>query len=410
MQLVNNHYQIQGVNVLDICAEYGTPVFIYDASKIVSQYQTLKNAFEGVDVRIKYAAKALSNQAVLKVLRKAGAGADVVSIQELKLALMAGFAPDNIMFTPNCSDYEEIREAVTYGVTVNVDNIPFLEKFGKEYGSSYPICIRVNPHIDAGGNKKIMTGHKRSKFGISIDQMDQVYALTDLYKINVSGVHVHSGSDFKSAEAFIQAAEVIFQVAMLFDSLKFLDFGSGFKVAYKEGDYVTDVEELGVKMKAAFTSFCSRYGRALELWFEPGKYLVSESGFLFVRANVVKDSPLCTFVGVNSGLNHLIRPMLYDAYHSIFNASNPTGPKKTYDVVGYICETDTFATDMEMEEVKEGDIIGIRNAGAYAFSMSSNYNSRFRPAEVMILDKNVLQIRKRETMEDLLRNQIDVNI
>ncbi len=409
MQLVNNQYQIQGINVLEVCAEYGTPLYVYDAEKIVSQYQNLKKAFEGLHVRIKYATKALTNQAVLKVLRKEGAGADAVSIQEIKLALMAGFTPDNIMFTPNCTDFEEIKEAVTLGVTVNIDNIPFLEKFGKEYGNSYPLCIRINPHIDAGGNKKIMTGHKRSKFGISIDQMDQVYALTDQYQLNISGVHVHSGSDFKSADAFVQAAEVVFQVAMMFTGLKFLDFGSGFKVAYKEGDHVTDVEDLGRKMKEAFLSFCKRYGKELEIWFEPGKYLVSESGFLFTKANVVKETPVCTFVGVNSGLNHLIRPMMYDAYHSIFNVSNPGGTKKVYDVVGYICETDTFATDMEMTEVKEGDVIGLRNAGAYGFSMSSNYNSRFRPAEVMIAGGKTFLIRQRETMEDLLRNQIEVN-
>lgn len=410
MQLINDQYQIQGLNVLDVCKEYGTPLYVYDADKIVSQYQNLKKAFEGVNVRIKYATKALTNQAVLKVLRKAGAGADAVSIQEIKLSLMAGFAPENIMFTPNCSDFEEIKEAITLGVTVNVDNIPFLEKFSKEYGSSYPVCIRINPHIDAGGNKKIMTGHKRSKFGISIDQMDQVYTLADQYKLNVTGIHVHSGSDFKSANAFVQAAEVVFQVAMMFTSLKFLDFGSGFKVAYKEGDYVTDVNDLGTKMKDAFSHFCKRYGRELEIWFEPGKYLVSESGFLFAGVNVVKETPACTFVGINSGLNHLIRPMMYDAYHSIFNVSNPQGAKKLYDVVGYICETDTFATDMEMTEVREGDVVCLRNAGAYGFSMSSNYNSRFRPAEVMILEGKAVLIRKRETMEDLLRNQIEVNI
>ena len=409
MQLVENHYQIQGVNVLDICAEYGTPLYVYDAGKIVSQYERLKKAFDGANVRIKYAVKALTNQAVLKVLRKAGAGADVVSVQEIKLALMAGFSPENIMFTPNCADFEEIREAVQLKVTLNIDNLPFLEKFGQEFGSSYPICIRINPHIDAGGNKKIMTGHKRSKFGISIDQMAQVYTLTDQYKLSISGVHVHSGSDFKSADAFVQAAEVVFQVAMMFTELKFLDFGSGFKVAYKEDDYTTDVDDLGRKMKDAFGSFCKRYGRELEIWFEPGKYLVSESGFLFARTNVVKETPACTFVGLNSGLNHLIRPMMYDAYHSIFNVSNPKGIVKAYDVVGYICETDTFGTDIEMSEVKEGDIIGLRNAGAYGFSMSSNYNSRFRPAEVMILEGKTMLIRKRETMEDLLRNQIEVD-
>jgi diaminopimelate decarboxylase len=410
MQLVNDQYQIQGVNVLDICQEFDTPLYVYDADKIISQYQNLKKAFDGLNVRIKYATKALTNQAILKVLKKAGAGADAVSVQEIKLCLMAGFKPTDIMFTPNCSDFQEIREAIALGVTVNIDNIPFLEKFGKEYGSSYPICIRVNPHIDAGGNKKIMTGHKRSKFGISIDQMDQVYSLTDQFNLSVSGVHVHSGSDFKNAEAFVQAAEVIFQVAMMFKGLKFVDFGSGFKVAYKEGDHTTDIVDLGNKMKEAFLSFCKRYGKDLEIWFEPGKYLVSESGFLFARANVVKETPVCTFVGVNTGLNHLIRPMMYDAYHSIFNASNPKGIKKTYDVVGYICETDTFATDMEMEEVKEGDILAMRNAGAYGFSMSSNYNSRFRPAEVLVWEGKAVLIRKRETIEDLLRNQIEVNI
>ncbi len=409
MQLVNNQYQIQGVNVLDLCKEYDSPLYVYDADKIVSQYGNLKKAFGAVNVRIKYAMKALTNQAVLKVIRKAGGGADAVSIQEIRLALMAGFSKDNIMFTPNSSDFQEIREAIALGVTVNIDNIPYLEKFGKEFGSNYPVCVRINPHIDAGGNKKIMTGHKRSKFGISIDQMDQVYTLVDEYKININGVHVHSGSDFKSSEAFLQAAEVVFQVAMMFTGLKFLDFGSGFKVSYKEGDYVTDVEDLGKKMCEAFISFCKRYGKELELWFEPGKYLVSESGYLFVRANLVKETPVCSFVGVNSGLNHLIRPMMYDAYHNIFNVSNPAGTRKTYDVVGYICETDTLATDMEMEEVRVGDILGIKNAGAYAFSMSSNYNSRFRPAEVMILDGKSVLIRRRETMEDLLRNQIEVD-
>jgi len=409
MQLVNNQYQIQGVNVLDLCEEFGTPLYVYDAQKIVSQYQKLKNAFEGVDIKIKYAAKALTNQSILKLLQKAGAGADVVSIQEVKLALMAGFTPDNIMFTPNCADYKEIQEAVALGVTVNIDNLPFLEKFGQEFGSTYPICVRVNPHIDAGGNVKIMTGHKRSKFGISIDQMDQVYALTDQYKLKVEGVHVHSGSDFKNAEAFVQAAEVVFQVAMMFTELRFLDFGSGFKVAYKEGDYITDVEDLGRKMTAAFSSFCKRYGKNLELWFEPGKFLVSESGWLFVRVNVVKETPVCTFLGVNSGLNHLIRPMMYDAYHGIFNVSKPLLQKKRYDVVGYICETDTFATDIEIEEAKEGDTLCFRNGGAYGFSMSSNYNSRFRPAEALVLDGKAHLIRRRETMEDLLRNQIEVH-
>ncbi|HEY8401436.1 MAG TPA: diaminopimelate decarboxylase [Cytophagaceae bacterium] len=410
MNLQNNNYQIQGVNLLDVCKEFGTPVYVYDADKIVSQYHKLKNAFDGVNLKIKYAAKALTNQAILKLLKKEGAGIDVVSIQEVKLGLLAGYDPKDIMFTPNCVSYDEITEGVELGVTINIDNLPFLQRFGEQYGSSVPCCIRVNPHIDAGGNVKIMTGHKGSKFGISVEQVDEIYSIVNKYNITVSGVHVHSGSDFKDANAFVKAAEIIFGIAKNFKNLSFLDFGSGFKVAYKEGDHVTDVEDLGKKMKEAFQAFCKEYGKDLQLWFEPGKFLVSESGLLLVKANLIKITPAGTFVGVDSGLNHLIRPMMYGAYHSIINISNPSGNKKTYTVVGYICETDTFGTDLELTEVKEGDILGIKNAGAYGFSMSSNYNSRLRPAEVLIHEGKAKLIRKRESFEDLLRNQVDINI
>jgi diaminopimelate decarboxylase len=410
MQLINDQYQIQGLNVLDICKKYDTPLYIYDGEKIVSQFTALKAAFGGLNIRIKYAAKALTNQAILKLLRKAGSGIDVVSIQELHLGMKAGFTSSEIMFTPNCVSFEEIQEAIKLGVTLNIDNLPFLERFGQIYGNSYPCCIRINPHINAGGNTKIMTGHKGSKFGISVEQLEDIYAITKKYNIKVIGLHVHSGSDFKDAEAFVKAADIIFDIAKNFSSLSFLDFGSGFKVAYKEGDYTTNIKELGEKMKIAFSAFCKSYGRELEIWFEPGKYLVSESGCLLVSANVVKETPAATFVGVNSGLNHLIRPMMYGAYHGMINLSNPKGKMKEYTVVGYICETDTFGTDMQLNEVREADVIAIRNAGAYGFSMSSNYNSRFRPAEILIVNGEAKLIRKRESFDDLLRNQIEIEI
>ena len=410
MQLTNTGYSIQGLSVLEISHEFGTPLYVYDGEKILFQYQRLKNAFKGVNIKIKYAAKALTNQAILKLLRSAGAGIDVVSLQELQLGLRAGYLPTDIMFTPNCVAFEEIMEAAQLGVTLNIDNIPFLEKFGKTYGSSKPVCIRINPHIEAGGNIKIMTGHKASKFGISIDQIEEVYAVVAKYQLNVEGIHVHSGSDFKSADAFIKAADILFGVAKNFISLRFLDFGSGFKVAYKEGDHATDIEELGNKMSQHFQQFCTSYGKNLELWFEPGKFLVSEAGILLAKTNVVKPTPACTFVGVDTGLNHLIRPMMYGAYHSMVNISNATGEQKAYNVVGYICETDTFGADISLHEVKEGDVIAMLNAGAYGFSMSSNYNSRFRPAEVLVHQGKAHLIRKREEMEDLLRNQIDIEL
>lgn len=410
MQLTNDRYEIQGLNVLDIGKKFDTPLYIYDADKILDQYSKLVKAFDGVNLRVKYAAKALTNQSILKLLKKAGCGIDVVSIQEARLALLAGFDKTDIMFTPNCVPYEEIQEAVKLGLTINIDNLPFLERFGKEFGKTYPCCIRINPHIDAGGNVKIMTGHRESKFGISIDQLEDIYSVVDKTNMHIIGVHVHSGSDFKDADAFVKAADIIFKVAAKFPDLKFLDFGSGFKVPYKKGDYSTDIVDLGQKMTKAFKDFCKTYGKELELWFEPGKYLVSESGTLLVQVTVVKENPTLTFAGIDSGLNHLIRPMMYNAYHDIVNVSNPTGDVNNYSVVGYICETDTFATDRPLNKVSEGDLLGIKNAGAYGFSMSSNYNSRLRPAEVLVYKGQAHLIRKREVFEDLLRNQVEVNL
>jgi diaminopimelate decarboxylase len=285
-----------------------------------------------------------------------------------------------------------------------------LAKFGEKYKNTYPIGIRINPNIMAGGNIKISTGHSNSKFGISVAQLDEIKSVVAQHGIQICGLHVHTGSDIKETDAFLKTAAVMFETAVHFPDLKFIDFGSGFKVAYKEGDVVTNVEELGAQLANAFNAFCATYGRKLELWLEPGKFLVSESGTMLVTTNVVKRTPTVTFVGVNSGLNHLIRPMMYDAYHHILNISNPTGPEEKYTVVGYICETDTFGSDRMLNEVREGDILAFKNAGAYGFSMASNYNSRVRPAEVMVINGEAKLIREREKEEDLLRGQIVIDL
>ncbi len=220
---------------------------------------------------------------------------------------------------------------------------------------------------------------------------------------------MHTGSDILDPGVFLQGAEILFDAARDFKDLEFLDFGSGFKVAYKEGDITTDIEELGSALANRFVEFCKDYGRDLELWFEPGKFLVSESGFFLVKVNVLKQTTATVFVGVDSGLNHLIRPMLYDSYHHIENISNPEGKQRIYTVVGYICETDTFGWDRKLNEVREGDILCFRNAGAYGFTMSSNYNARFRPAEVLIYEGKAHLIRERESFEDLIRNEVEIN-
>ena len=303
-----------------------------------------------------------------------------------------------------------LLKAVNLGLAINLDNLSALQKFGEKYKDSYPCGIRLNPHILAGGNYKISTGHSNSKFGISIYQLPQIRELVDRYGIQVHGLHVHTGSEITETDIFLKMAEILFGLAFDFRDLKFIDFGSGFKVGYKEGDMVTNVYDVGLKLSKTFNEFCMQYGRKLELWIEPGKYIVSESGVLLVQANVVKSTPTVTFVGVNSGLNHLIRPMMYDSYHHIVNVSNPTGSQKVYTVVGYICETDTFGTDRKLHEVREGDILAFKNAGAYGFSMSSNYNSRLRPAEVLVIDREARLIRERETFEDLLQRQVIIDI
>ena len=397
-------------DLLSIVHTYGCPVYVYDAYKIRSQYERLIKAFAAVpSLRINYAMKALSNGSILKLMRKLGAGLDTVSIQEVKLGLHAGFAPEQIIFTPNGVSMEEVEEAASLGVQLNIDNLSILEQFGSKH-PQVPVCIRINPYVMAGGNSKISVGHIDSKFGISIHQVPHILRIVENTKMHINGIHMHTGSDILDIDVFLYAAEILFDAAKHFRELKFIDFGSGFKVPYKEGDIQTDIEELGEKLSQRFLEFCKLYGRDLTLAFEPGKFLVSEAGFFLVKVNVVKQTTSTVFAGIDSGFNHLIRPMFYGATHFIENISNPEGKKRFYSVVGYICETDTFASNRQIAEISEGDILCFRNAGTYCYTMASNYNSRPRPAEVLWIDGQAKLIRKAETLEDLLRNQVEIDL
>ncbi len=393
--------------LLKIAEDFGTPVYVYNVESIKEQYEKLTSSFSK-KTKFFYAAKALTNINILKYVNKLGANLDCVSINEVKLGLKAGFSAERILFTPNCVDLAEIEEAMALKVHINIDNISILEQFGNKHGNSYPIFVRINPHIYAGGNHKISTGHIDSKFGISIHQMRHIERVMKSTNLNVEGLHMHTGSEIKDPDVFLQGLEIMFDLAEHFPNLKYLDMGSGFKVPYQDGEMETDVKSLGKKVEKALAEYSKESGKNFELWFEPGKFLVSNSGYLLVKANVIKHTTATVFVGVNSGFNHLIRPMFYDSYHIIENISNPKGPERIYTVVGNICETDTFAWDRKINEVREGDILAFKNAGAYGFEMSSNFNSRLKPAEVMFLDKKAHLIRKRDEFDDLLRNQIEV--
>ncbi len=392
--------------LIAIADEFGTPVYIYHAERIAEQYKKLKKAFSGCNARFFYACKSLTNVNVLKYMQTIGVSLDCVSINEVKLGLMAGFDKKDILYTPNCVDFEEVVEVKEMGVNINIDNISILEQFGHKFGNSYPVCIRLNPHIMAGGNYKISTGHIDSKFGISIHQMRHIERIVKSTKLNITGIHMHTGSEIKDVRVFLEGLEVMLNTSAHFPNLEFIDLGSGFKVPYQPGDAETDINDLGKKVAQAFVEFEKETGKKLQVWFEPGKYLVSQCGYFVVKTNVIKQTPAAVFAGVNSGFNHLIRPMMYDAYHHIENISNPAGPERIYNVVGNICETDTFAWDRKLTEVREGDYLVFHNAGAYGFEMSSNFNSRLKPAEVMVVEGKAKLIRQRDVFEDLLRNQI----
>ncbi|MBF8151501.1 diaminopimelate decarboxylase [Winogradskyella sp. F6397] len=396
--------------LLQIAKDFGSPVYVYDAEKIETQYKRLTKAFNKVKhLKLNYAVKALSNISVLKLFNKLGSGIDTVSIQELRLGLKAGFKPENIIFTPNGVSLEEIEEAAKLGVQINIDNLSILEQFGTKHPKT-PVCIRINPHVMAGGNTNISVGHIDSKFGISIHQIPLLLRIVENTKMNINGIHMHTGSDILDIDVFLYASEILFETAKNFKTLEFIDFGSGFKVPYKKGDIETNIDELGEKLSQRFNEFCKEYGKDLTLAFEPGKFLVSEAGVFLAKVNVVKQTTSTVFAQVDSGFNHLIRPMLYGSQHDILNISNPKGRERFYSVVGYICETDTFANNRRISEINEGDILCFKNAGAYCYSMASNYNSRYRPAEVLLYKGKAQLIRKREVFEDILHNQVEITI
>jgi diaminopimelate decarboxylase len=394
-------------DLLSIAKKFGDPVYVYDAEKIISQFNRLTTAFSSVPkLKLNYAAKALSNLSILRLMNSLGSGLDTVSIQEVQLGLMAGFKPEDIIFTPNGVSLEEIEEASSLGVRINIDNLSILEQFGSKH-PDIPVCIRINPHVMAGGNSNISVGHIDSKFGISIHQIPHLLRIVELTKMHINGIHMHTGSDILDIDVFLYASEILFETAKNFKDLEFIDFGSGFKVPYKEGDIQTNIEELGQKLGERFNDFSKDYGKELTLAFEPGKFLVSEAGYFLAKVNVVKQTTSTVFAGVDSGFNHLIRPMLYGAKHEMVNISNPEGRERYYSVVGYICETDTFGNNRRINEITEGDILCFKNAGAYCFTMASNYNSRFRPPEVLWHKGKAVLIRERETFDDLIRNQVD---
>ena len=386
-------------------ATYGTPLYVYHGEKIEAQYQNLLTHFSSKSTRFFYACKSLTNIHILTLVKKAGCNIDCSSINEVKLAIHVGFDVENILYTSNSIAFEEIKEAVSLGVHVNIDSLSNLEKFGAAFGGRYPVGIRIRPDILAGGNLKISTGHDKSKFGIPYTEKEALKIIQKKYGIKISALHIHTGSEIKDVAVFLQSATVFENLLPDFPTVNILDFGGGFKVPYMPEEKGTDITLLGAEVNKIMEKLSAKMGRNLTAWFEPGKYLVSEAGYFITQVNVLKKSGDIEFAGINSGLNHLIRPMFYDAYHHIVNISAPTKELKNYAVVGNICETDTFAWDRPIASIEEGDYLVFFNAGAYGYEMSSNYNARYKPAQVLYKNGKATLISRADTFEDLLRLQ-----
>lgn len=385
-------------SLASVAHTHGTPTYVYFANRIQRNIDHFRNSFKGLPVSLRYAMKALSHPKVLGVVNQAGAGVEAVSPMEAKLALHAGIPKDQIIFTPSNTTWEEYAQVIEQGILTTLDSLPVLQKFAETYGSSVPCMLRINPDVMAGDNYHVATGYAESKFGIAVAAKDEILEIVSSYKLDVVGLHVHTGSDIADLVAFSDTAKVIFNLAQDIHSVRIIDLGSGFKVPYQPGKQGTDLVAVADAIRPLYEPF----DREIEIWFEPGKFLVSNAGFLLTQVNIVKEAGEKQLACVNSGLNHLLRPMMYDAYQHIENLSQRR-EQVTYDVVGNICETDTLGEDVTLNKVEAGDILAIHSAGAYGITMASNYNFRSRPAEVLVQGEKIQLISKRETFEELIK-------
>lgn len=391
----------------ELAGKYGTPLFVYDGDTVIERYHDLFRFISWRRLKIQYALKANYNPGILALLRDAGAGIDAVSPAEVELALALGFPKERIIYTANNMTDAEFDRVYRTGVLMNIGSLSRLRKISRNY-PGMRLCLRFNPDVCDGDSIHTMTAGALTKFGILLDDIEIVKTLVKEGDLHIVGLHEHTGSGLQHAESVLKSMDKLMSVATKenFPELEMLDFGGGFKVPYKPGEAEIDYPDMGKKITEKFAAFCQSYGKELDMLFEPGKFLVAQCGTLVVEVNTIKNNRERLIAGCNSGFPQLIRPMLYGAYHQIDNLSNPDGARKVYDVCGNICETgDRFAEQRELPEIREYDLLAIRNAGAYCYSMGGVYNLRTMPGEVVWHDGKVYALRRR-TNDDELVNQI----
>lgn len=398
-------------NAESLLKEFGSPLYVYEESVIRSQFRQLVDNFKYPAFKVHYAVKANYNPSILKILLEEGCGVDTVSAFEVRYCLELGYKAEDIIFTGDNSTDEEMQYCIDNNVLINVGSLSQLERLGK-LKSGIDVSVRINPDIGAGHHSHCITGGPHTKFGIYHDQLDKIKAITAQYNLKLVGLHSHIGTGILESDKFLEAMDITLGVAEQIETLKFVDFGGGIGIPYKENQEALDLVDFGAKVSEHYKTFCDKYGRELGLKIEPGRFLVCEAGTLLATVNTLKETPAHQFVGCDTGFNHLIRPMAYGSFHKIRNASNVEGSTKDVVICGNICESGDMFTqdsngiaDRNIAEFKEGDAIAILDAGAYGMSMSMQYNMRSRPAEVLITPTGDSKlIRERERYEDIIVN------
>lgn len=389
---------------VQLIAVHGSPLYVYDLDVVRARVRALKAAISWKRFQPLFAMKANPCPAVVRAIVAEGFGIDAVSPGEVALALKLGVRPDLVLYTENNMTDAEMHEAVAQGVLINCGSLDRLERLARS--GAREASVRFNPDVGAGAHEKICTGGPLTKFGVSHLQVDEVLRIERETGIKVVGCHMHIGSGFLDHAAFTQACQVIFSIAARLPNLRFVDCGGGIGIPYRTTDASFDLLTMGKQLSEAFAAFCMRYGRDLELRLEPGRFPVAEAGTLYATVTSVKSNPGVegrTFVGTDTGFNHLVRVAMYEAYHRISNVSRPDAPLRTVDVVGNICESgDVFARARELPSPELGDVLAFHDAGAYGMAMASTYNTRPLPAEV-VLDGGVPRLaRRRQTVDELL--------
>lgn len=405
MEVKDNKLYLGGLSAEKLIEKFGSPLYVYEEEVIRSKYRQLFNSINWSRKKILYACKANTNIAIIRILKDEGCGIDAVSPGEVFLALKAGVEKGEILFTGNNMTDEDMHFVADKGILLNIGSISRLEKYGREYPKT-DVCIRINPDIKPDVHPHLATGGLDSKFGIYLGHMDKIMNITKKHRLNIVGIHAHIGTTIMDLAPFMETMDTVLDAAKRFDGLDFVDFGGGIGIPYRPEQKPVDLKAFGAIATEKMKEFCDSYGREVEFRIEPGRFLVAQSGFLLSRINTIKQNPKKRFLGLDTNMAHLVRPCMYGAYHHIVNASNMHGELEKVDVVGNICETgDFFAKERMVQHAREGDVIAIMDAGAYGFSMSSNYNSFPRPAEVLVNNGKARIIREREKLEDLLRSQ-----